>query len=65
MKGFSGAFLGTKTLPAKRLDLQIAKRKNKSLYYEQQVNQIKKEKQLADPERQPSPGLHLSCVIGP
>ena len=45
MKGFTGAFLGTKTLPAKRLDLQIAKEK-KSLYYEQRVNQIKKEKLL-------------------
>lgn len=46
VKGFTGAFLGTKTLPAKRLDLQIAKEKKKSLYYEQRVNQIKKEKLL-------------------
>ena len=45
VKGFSGVFLGTKTLPTKRVDLQIAKKK-KSLYYEQLVNQIKKEKLL-------------------
>lgn len=29
VKGFTGAFLGTKTLPTKRLDLQIAKGKKK------------------------------------